>query len=749
VTNHLGVNDYVLWMDVALDPPWSNPSQVNPSVANPSVANPSLAAPARAELLLAALTMEEKIGLVHSPMGVDREGLAKPPGAVGSAGHNAGVPRLGVPPLDETDASLGIANPGDVRPGAEATALPSGLSLAAAFDPRLARATGAAIGAEARAAGFAVLLAGGVNLVREPRCGRNFEYLGEDALLAGTIAGESVAGIQSQGVISTVKHFAVNAQETGRMVVSSELGETAARESDLLAFELAIEGGRPGAVMSAYNHFCGDPCSQSTFLLTEVLKQDWGFVGFVMSDWGGTWSSVEAALAGLDRQSGENLDPEVYFGEPLLDAVRSGAVPEARLDDMVRRILVAMLSAGLMDPRPVLTVDFTAHAALARKAAARGAVLLANDGTLPLLGGSRPFDGGLRRLLVIGDHADTGVLSGGGSSQVTPPGSTLETGPLSTRVYHPSSLVRALQNLLPDVLVGQLPGSERSAALAAASEVDAVVVVAEQWTTEGRDVPDLSLPDDQDTLVAGLAAANPRTVVVLQTGGPVLMPWLDEVAAVLQGWYPGGEGGPALAAVLTGATEPTGRLPVTFPRDTGQLARPHLQGPTVVASDPGHTRVGHFAENYDIEGADVGYRWYEREGLEPLFWFGFGLAYTTFDYANLSTAIEAGVVQVGVDVTNTGARAGTAVPQFYAARPDGTSRLVGWQCLEIAPGETSRAYAVIDRRLLSRWDEHRRAWRIPTGPYVLSAGASAGDRPLHASVDLNSALHASGSIDLD
>jgi beta-glucosidase len=692
--------------------------------------DPSLPPVARADLLLAALTLQEKIGLVHSPMGVAAKGFAKPAGALGSAGYNAGVARLGVPPLDETDASLGIANPGDVRPGAESTALPSGLALAAAFDPALAHATGAAIGAEARAAGFGVLLAGGVNLVREPRCGRNFEYLGEDALLAGTIAGESVAGIQTQGVISTVKHLAVNAQETGRMVVSSELSESAARESDLLAFELAIERGRPGSVMSAYNRYCGDPCSQSAFLLTTVLKHDWGFEGFVMSDWGGTLSTVEAALAGLDRQSGEILDPEVYFGEPLLDAVRSGAVPPQRLDDMVRRILVAMLAAGLMDVRPVVTVDLVSHAALARRAAAQGAVLLANDGTLPL--GRH-----VRRLLVVGDHADTGVLSGGGSSQVTPPGSLVESGDLGTHIYHPSSLVGALRDLLPDLLVDHIRGGERSAAIDGAGRADVVVVVAEQWTTESRDVPDLSLPDDQDTLVADVAAANPHTVVVLQTGGPVLMPWLDEVAAVLQGWYPGGEGGPALAAVLAGVTEPTGRLPVTFPRDTAQLPRPHLHTAATVTSHPDPRRLGHFAENYDVEGADVGYRWFEREGLAPLFWFGFGLAYTTFDFGNLSIATEAGTVRVGVDVTNTGQRTGTAVPQFFAAPPDGTSRLIGWQRLEIAPGETSRAYAIVDRRLLSRWDAQEHAWRIATGPYLFSAGANAGDRPLNATVELD------------
>ncbi|CAN5834486.1 glycoside hydrolase family 3 protein [soil metagenome] len=683
----------------------------------------------RVAWLLAEMTLEEKVGLVHSPMGVAAGGMPKPAGARGSAGHNHGVPRLGVPPLDEADASLGIANPGNVRPGAEATAFPSGLALAAAFDPALARASGAVIGAEARAADFGMLLAGGVNLVREPRCGRNFEYLGEDALLAGTLAGESVAGIQQQGVISTVKHLAVNAQETGRMVVSAELGEAAARESDLLAFELAIERGRPGSVMSAYNRFGGEPCSQSMFLLTTVLKRDWGFDGFVMSDWGGTLSTVEAALAGLDRQSGEGLDPEVYFGEPLLRAVRTGAVPAARLDDMVRRILQAMASAGLLDPRPPVPVDLAAHAALARQAAAQGAVLLTNDGVLPLAAD-------LQRLLVVGDHADVGVLSGGGSSQVTPRGSVQAAGPTGVRTYHPSSLVAALRDLLPATEVDHVASSDLSAAVAAAGSADAVVVVAEQWTTEGRDVPDLSLPDGQDEVVAALARANARTVVLLQTGGPVLMPWLDRVAAVLQGWYPGAQGGPALAAVRTGTVEPTGRLPVTFPRGTEQLPRPELPDPAAMTSDPGGPRVGHYTEDYDIEGADVGYRWFERQGHDPLFWFGAGLAYTTFAFHGLDVDAEAGAVWLAVDVNNTGERAGAAVPQFYAAAAGSTCRLVGWQRLPLDPGRTARAEAVVDKRLLSQWDAREHGWRLPSGPREFSVGAHAGDRPLRLTVTI-------------
>jgi beta-glucosidase len=688
--------------------------------------DPSLPPSDRADLLLAAMTLEEKIGLVHSPMGLEVGSFAKPAGALGSAGYNPGVPRLGVPPLDETDASLGVANPKDVRPGARCTALASGLSLAAAFDPALARATGTAIGAEAAAAGFGVLLAGGVNLVREPRCGRSFEYLGEDALLAGTLAGESVAGIQTQRVISTIKHLAVNAQETGRTVVSSDLQESAARESDLLAFQLAMERGRPGSVMTAYNRYCGEPSSQSAFLLSSVLKGDLGFEGFVMSDWGGTHSTVEAALAGLDRQSGENLDPEVYFGAPLLEAVRSGTVPLERLDDMVRRILVTMIRAGLVDPPEPVNVDWAAHAALARRAAAQGAVLLANDGTLPL-------GPGLRRVLVVGDRADSGVLSGGGSSQVTPPGSDVLD---DARVYHPTSLVRALRERLEDATVDHVPGSDVALAAARGRDADVVIVVAEQWTTEGSDVPDLALPNGQDRVVAALARANPRTVVLLQTGGPVLMPWLGDVAAVVQGWYPGGQGGPALADVLVGAVDAAGRLPVTFPRDTAQLPRPHLRDPEGVPSNPALPRVGQFSESYDIEGADVGYRWFEREGHDPLFWFGFGLSYTTLEFSGLTASLDDGVMRVGVQVTNTGPRAGTAVPQFYAAAPGRTARLVGWTRVDLAPGETAATAAEVDRRLLSRWDVAAHDWRLDPGMYVVSAGPNAGDRPLQVTVDL-------------
>jgi beta-glucosidase len=609
---------------------------------------------ARAGELVARMTLDEKVGLLHSQVGFPLSGET-PEGAAGSAGYTPGVPRLGIPAMQETDAGLGIGNPRDVRPGDRATAFPASLMWGATFDRELARRCGAAVGVEARAKGFNILLAGGANLVREPRNGRNFEYVSEDPLLTGVVAGESIAGAQSAGVVCTLKHFALNAQETGRHGISSDIGEAAARASDLLAFELAIEIGRPGAVMTGYNRFNGEHCGESEFLLDTVLKGEWSFPGFVMSDWGATHSTVKAALAGLDRQSGEELDGEVHFGAPLKAAVEAGEVPEGRLDDMVHRILRSLIDAGALDERPTPEIDFEAHTDLALQIAEQGIVLLKNDGVLPLAPG---------RVAVYGGEADRGVLSGGGSSQVSPPGS-IQDDPLP----EPEHWVR--RTLHPSSPLDALPGAEWEAAGA-----EVAVVFATQWMREAADASGLSLPGAQDELIREVAARHARTVVVLETGGPVRMPWLDEVDAVVQAWYPGIRGGEAIARVLTGAVNPSGRLPVTFPTGEDQLPRPVLDaGPNV---------------DYDVEGADVGYRWFAREGHAPLFPFGFGLSYTTFEYG----PVVVDGATLSVEVTNTGDREGIETPQFYVG-----GRLAGWARLRLGPGETARATATVDPRI--------------------------------------------------
>lgn len=652
---------------------------------------------AAAAELVGRMTREEKLALVSAPMGY---GPAAPPEALGSAAYCAGVPRLGVPAWDESDASLGVTNPSEVRGSDDrATAFPSGLALGATFSRELAGAQGRAVGAEAAAKGITVQLAGGMNLVREPRGGRVFEYLGEDALHSGLLAGASVAGIQSRGVIATVKHFAVNPQETGRVMVSSDLDEPAMRESDLLAFELALEHGGPRSVMTAYNRVNRTYASEHPWLLGTVLKGDWGFAGFVMSDWGGTHSSVHAAVAGLDRQSGHQLDTDHFFGRPLAEAVADGRVPEARLDDMATRIVAALRSVGgLGERRPAGTLDddrLAAHADLAEQVAAASIVLLRNEGAvLPLAPGGR-------RVVVIGGRADTGVLAGGGSTAVTPRGSPSETGfsiaqmPLP-KVHHRPAPLDELRARLPDRQVEFLDWDPDEVAAQLAPD-DVAIVFAQRWATEGRDLPDLALDGDHDARIHAVAAQVGRTIVVLETAGAVAMPWVDEVDAVLVAWYGGTGGAAAIAAVLTGEAGPAGRLPVTFPRDVGQLPRPTMTDPGSTTSNPGEPRRGTSpALDYGVEGADVGYRWYLREALTPLAWFGAGLTYTAFAHADVAVDVVDGCPAVTLTVRNVGARAGVDVPQVYLAPPRGTFRLVGWTRVELAAGAETRVRIVAD-----------------------------------------------------
>ena len=487
-----------------------------------------------------------------------------------------GIPRLGVPALQETDGPLGVANPGDIRRGDTATAMPSNLALASTWDLALARRQGEAVGADARAKGFNVLLGGPANLIRDPRGGRDFEYFSEDPLLTGLMAGAAIDGVQADGgVLSTVKHFALNDQETDRGRLDVRIDRAAARESDLLAFEIAIERGHPGAVMCAYNQINGTYACENPWLLTDVLKGDWGYHGFVLSDWGAVHSTVASALAGLDQESAVQADRRPYFAG-LGQAIETGEVPKARLDDMAERILRSIFACGLADAKPRAAPDIAASEATARAIEAEGAVLLRNDGLLPL-------PRGLRRVLVVGAHADRAVPAGGGSSQVIPHGGvpfTTPEGENRAMIYDPSSPLDALRSRLPSTEVDWNDGLDPERAAKAAAGADAVVLFVDQYRTEGADAPNLSLPDGEDRLVERVAKANPHTVVVLETGGPVLMPWLDRTAAVISAWYPGEKGGEAIADILTGAADPSGRLPVTFPAREPPSPSPELPGAT-------------------------------------------------------------------------------------------------------------------------------------------------------------------------
>ncbi len=689
------------------------------------------AADAKAALLVSAMTPAERFTLVLGEPGTPvRDGVVT--GAIGSAGYVPGVPRLGVPALQETDASLGIANPDNVRHRDVATALPSALSLASTWDPQLAYRDGALLGDEAWRKGFNVLLGPGLNLTRDPRNGRDFEYLGEDPLLAGRLAGAEICGIQDRHVIATMKHFAMNDQETGRFVLSADIGEAAMRESDLLAFELALEDGRPGAVMCAYNRVNGVDACENDHLLNDVLKRDWNFAGWVMSDWGAV-HHLDAAVNGLDQESDAQLDREAaggaFFGKPLQAAVGSGAIPLARLLDMNRRILRSMFEVGLFGAPPQRSpIDYAAHADDALHAAERGIVVLENDGILPL----RPS---IRRIAVIGGFADAGVLSGGGSAQVIPVGHPL-LAPLGGEgaqdvFYVRSPPLTAIRSLAPRAAVSFSDGRYPSEAAALAARVDVAIVFATEWSCEGADAPGLSLPGGQDTLIGAVAAANPHTIVVLETGNPVTMPWLDRVAAVAEAWYPGQRGGDAIANVLFGRVDAAGRLPITFPAAQAQLVHPDLPGLDALlaltadgARGYQTARLPPFSVAYP-DGGDAGYRRFAKENLRPLFAFGHGLSYTAFRYGGLRVTGGA-TLSATFTVTNAGSRTGTDTPQLYLTRRLGAPemRLLGWSQVTLAPGASRALSIVADPRLLADFDATGGVWRIPQGAYEVSLGAA-------------------------
>ncbi|QBE61865.1 beta-glucosidase family protein [Pseudoduganella lutea] len=691
--------------------------------------NRALPAEQRAGLALGAMTQEEKLKLVFGYFAIDiaDKGYQRPQASrPQSAGWVPGVPRLGIPDLFETDAGIGVASQRGPKPR-QRTALPSGLATAATWNPELAYQGGAMIGAEARASGFNVMLAGGINLTREPRNGRNFEYAGEDPWLAATMVSAQIRGVQSNHVISTIKHLSANDQETSRMGVNVKMSDRDARRSDLLAFQLAIEQSNPGSVMCAYNRYNDFYACESDYLMNQVLKQDWQFKGFVMSDWGATHSTIPAAMAGLDQQSGWPLDKHQYFTAGLQEAVANGHVPQARLDDMVRRILWAMFDKGVVD-HPVAEggpIDAQRHEAISQADAEQGMVLLKNDAA-PQGGKLLPLAPGLKRIAVIGSHADIGVLSGGGSSQVYPRGElplpglgpNEFPGPL---VWFPSSPLKALKERHQATFTFDAGRDPDSAARAAAG-ADVVIVFANQWTAESLDAS-LDLAERQNDVIAAVARANPRTVVVLETGGPVLMPWLAQVPAVLQAWYPGTSGGPAIARVLTGEVDAAGRLPLTFPASLDQLPHPQLPGQGKGPED-----------RWDLtypEGAAVGYKWYDLKDRKPLFPFGHGLSYGEVKLEGLGARLDGKTLKVTFRMTNHGQRAASQVGQVYVAAPRGRweapKRLANFAKASLKPGESRSFELAVDPRLLADWDSRGKTWKIAAGSYQVLLARSAGD----------------------
>ncbi len=683
---------------------------------------------AHADYLIGQMSLDEKIQLVHGGAALDWWAHALPRGA---GGWIPGISRLNIPDTYFADGSAGLS-----ASVGQATALPSAIASAASWDLNEATKYGQVIGAETRAYGINVNLGGNVNNTgREPRDGRTFETKGEDPILAGKINAAHVKAIRDQYVLAGIKHYALNDQETGRNTLDVGIDERSMRESDLLAFEISVKDSGAQSVMCSYNLLAASYACENDYLLNTVLKGDWAFPGFVMSDWDATHSTVNAAVNGLDQEQPENI----YFDTTLRQSVQSGQVPQSRLDNMVHRILRAMIADGLLDhPTTITAIDTAGGAAIAQEAEEQGAVLLKNSGILPLATN-------LAAIAVIGSHADLGVISGGGSAQVMPVGGSvmfsgnpyeaLPCPPCWSRViWDPSPPLAAIQAKVPGTMVQYDEGADISSAVALASSSNVAIVFVSQWESEGMDVPTLNFTDvihavpiDQDALVAAVAAANPNTIVVMENGGPKTLPWLSNVGAVLEAWFPGQRGGPAIANILFGDVNPSGKLPMTFPASVNDLPRP------LIAVPPDNTTP--FPVDYTIDGFNVGYKWYDSQGITPLFPFGFGLSYTTFSVTNpqlnATTTGNSQGFQVTFDIQNTGTRTGAQVEQVYLLLPPSigeSRRLVGWQKLSLAAGQQQsgriQVSASDSSHPLSYWDTGSHSWVVAPGTYTVYLGNS-------------------------
>ena len=718
----------------------------------------SLSADQRADMVIKEMTLDEKIQLLHGPGWAAL--MAKPESgpltrAISVLGFIPGIPRLGIPDLQMTDSNQGISLAG--TGGRYATALPSGEAMAAAWDPKLSWDIGTMLGHEMRDLGFNMSLGSGINMIREPRNGRVFEYKGEDPLLAGTLAGQELKAEKALHLITDLKHYAVNDQDSGRIVANSIIDKRSMRESDLLAFEIALRDSGAGAIMCSYNRINGTYACENEYTLNEVLKKDFGFKGFVVSDWGGTQSTVKAALAGLDIEMPGNDS----FGVPLKKAVESGQVPMDRLNDMVHRILRTEFDSGIVDdpPQPQ-SPNVMRGFQVAQETEERGAVLLKNDGNvLPLKAST------IKSIAVIGGHADVGVMSGGGSSQVSPAGGNPVPPPpeiaknpfagfMLLEVYHRSAPLKGIEQKAPRAVVKFDPGTDPASAAALAKQSQVAIVFVTQHESEGVDLPNLSLPNNQDALIEAVAAANPHTIVVLETGGAVLMPWLDKVAGVVEAWYPGIRGSEAIANLLFGDVNPSGKLPLTFPKSEADIPHPiHLAPPKPDAEHPVPKLAGvpgligmamgigpSFDVHYD-EGLKVGYKWYDAENKTPLFPFGFGLSYTTYAYSGLKADTSGGnSLQVSFNLKNTGSRAGEETAQVYLTMPTSTGeppkRLIGWSKVALAPGEQKNVTVNVDPLLLSVFNVDKNGWEQVPGDYTVWVGGSSRELPLKTAVKL-------------
>lgn len=691
----------------------------------------------RVEDALSRMTLEEKVAILHAQ----------------SKFSSAGVPRLGIPEVWCTDGPHGI------RPEVlwdewdqagwtndSCTAFPALTCLAATWNPEMSALYGKSIGEEARYREKDILLGPGVNIYRTPLNGRNFEYMGEDPYLSSRMVVPYIEEVQKNGVAACVKHFALNNQEAHRHGIDVEVDDRALNEIYLPAFKAAVQEGGAWAVMGAYNKYKGEHCCHNRYLLNDILKRDWAFDGVVVSDWGGTHDTKQAAENGLDMEFGSwtdglswgasNAYDNYYLAAPYLDMLRKGEASTATLDDKARRVLRLIFRTAMNTRKPFGSLNSPEHLAAARRIAGEGMVLLKNEG------GVLPIDlGRAKTIAVVGENAIKMMTVGGGSSSLkvrheyTPLEGIRAAAAGKAEVIYERGYVGDVTDDYNGVKTGQDLSESRSEAqliadaAAAARKADAVIFVgglnkSNHQDCEGDDRLQYGLPYAQDKVIGALAEANPNLAVVIVSGNAVAMPWIDRVPAVLEAWFSGSEAGNALADVVFGAVNPSGKLPFTFP------VRLEDNGAHTLGEYPGADKV-----KYN-ESIFVGYRWHDKEQLKPLFAFGHGLSYTAFAVGNVkadrTTLAPNGSIRISADVTNTGDRAGAEVVQLYigdeqSSLPRPVKELKGFQKVSLNPGQTRTVTFEITPGMLHYYDDAKGAWVAEPGAFTAYVGAASDD----------------------
>jgi beta-glucosidase len=658
--------------------------------------------PQRVSQLLAQMSTAQKVSLATGSGGSSYVGFTP---AIGS---------LCIPAMTLEDGPAGVADGMN-----NVTQLPAPVSIASTWDTAAEQTYGSVIGNEEAAKGTTVDLGPTINIDRDPRWGRAFESVGEDPYLNGQLGAADIRGVQSTGVMAQVKHLAVYNQETNRNTSSDNaiISNKALQEIYLPAFQTAVQQGAASSVMCSYSTVNGTYACQNPYLMNTALRQQFGFQGFVTSDWGATHSTAPSANAGLDQDMPGN---DGYYGTALTNAVNSGSVSQTQLNTMTSRILTEMFAFGLFDKAPSgspgATATSTANKNAATQLSAEGTVLLKNSGNV------LPFGTGTKSIAVIGaDGSTSPQTAGGGSAAVNSSGTVTPLQGITSRAGS-------------GISVKYDSGSSTSSAASLAASSSVAVVFASDFESEGSDLGGIDLPSAENSLISAVAAANPNTVVVLNTGSAVTMPWLNSVKGVMEAWYPGQNDGTAIASLLFGDTNPSGHLPVTFPTSLSQV--------------PAHTSAqwpGTGGQVQYSEGVDVGYRYYDANNLTPLFPFGYGLSYTSFSFSDLHVGSLAagGAATVTATVTNTGAKAGADVAQLYVSQPAGNGepprQLEGFARVNLQPGASQTVSFPVTQQNLQAYNSSTNAWATATGGYGISVGDSDGNLPLTGTLNVTSA----------